>query len=91
MRKPYTKKITILSKKKICKRNDDIDELNVHSYILYFTLYYLTLTINAGFTYRLDRLKPRTSKLWDLRPRCIIFLTLLFDFHTYAVIAHCTF
>jgi hypothetical protein len=32
-----------------------------------------------------------THDLGGLRPRCIIFLTLLLDFHTYAVIAYCTF
>jgi hypothetical protein len=41
-------------------------------------------TPSAGFTYRLDRLGPRI--LGGLRPRCIIFLTLLLDIHTYAVI-----
>ena len=31
------------------------------------------------------------QNLGDLRPRCILFLTLLLDFHTYAVISYCTF
>ena len=30
--------------------------------------------LNAGFTYRLGRLKPRTSKSRGHRPRCIIIL-----------------
>ena len=49
---------------------------------------------SAGFTYILDRLKPRASRLrggGGLRPWCIVFLTLLLDFHTYAVITYCTF
>ena len=36
---------------------------------------------SAGFTYRLDRLEPRASKFGGLRPRCIIFFTLLLDSH----------
>ena len=42
---------------------------------------------SAGFTYRLDRLKPRASTFRGLRPRCMIFLTLLFEFHTYVAIS----
>ena len=48
-----------------------------------------SLLNSAGFTYRLDRLKPQ--HVGSLRPRCIIFLTLLLNFHTYAVITYCTF
>jgi hypothetical protein len=43
----------------------------------------------VGSTYSLERLKPRASKFRG--PRCIIFLTLLLDFHTYAVITYYTF
>jgi hypothetical protein len=31
------------------------------------------------------------QNLWGLRTRCILFLTLLLDYHTYAVITYCTF
>jgi len=48
------------------------------------------LSPSAGFSYRLDRLKSSASKLRGLRPRCMLFLTLLFDFHTCAVITYCT-
>jgi hypothetical protein len=45
---------------------------------------------SVGFTYRLDRLKPRDSKFrWT---RYIIYSTLSLDIHTwYVVIAYCTF
>ena len=47
---------------------------------------------SAGFPYSLDRLKPRASKLRGPPAKVYnIFLTLLLDFHTYVVIAYCTF
>jgi hypothetical protein len=47
---------------------------------------------SAGFTHRPDRLKPRVSRFRGPPAKVYnLFLTLLFDFHTYAVIAYCTF
>ena len=46
---------------------------------------------SAGFPYMIDRLKPRASKFRDPPVKCIIFLKLLLNFHTYAVITYCTF
>jgi hypothetical protein len=51
----------------------------------------LCSNVSAGFTYRLDRLKPRASKSRGPPTKVIIFLTLLLDFHIYAVITYCTF
>jgi hypothetical protein len=51
----------------------------------------IVLVSSAGFTYRLDRLRPRASQFRGPPARCIIFLTLLLDFHIYAVIKYCTF
>ena len=45
---------------------------------------------NAGFTYRFDRLKHRASKFRGPPAKVYIFLTLLLDFHTCAVITYCT-
>jgi len=42
--------------------------------------------INAGFTYRFDRLKPRASKFGGPPAKVYHLLTLLLDYHTYAVI-----
>jgi hypothetical protein len=49
------------------------------------------LTISAGFTYRLDRLKPKASECRGPPVKVYNILTLLLDFHTYAVITYCTF
>ena len=43
------------------------------------SLLFINAMSSAGFTYRLDRLKPRASKFRG--PRCIVYLTLLLDFH----------
>jgi hypothetical protein len=51
----------------------------------------IKVNTSAGFAYRLDRLKPRASKFRGPPPRCIIFLTPLFDFHTYAIKTYCIF
>ena len=56
------------------------------------TIYYELPTMNnAGFTYRFDRLKHRASKFRGPPAKVYIFLTLLLDFHTCAVITYCTF
>jgi hypothetical protein len=51
----------------------------------------LILIISAGFPYKLDRLMPRASQFRGPRAKVYNVLTLLLDFHTNAVIAHCTF
>jgi hypothetical protein len=53
--------------------------------------HHLYFVYSVGFTYRLDRLKPRASKFRRLLAKVYNILTLLLDFHTYAVIAYCTF
>ena len=66
---------------------------SISTFIAFVTLKYFSIfcdifMCNAGFTYRLD-IGPQN--LGGLRPRCILFSTLLLEFHTYAVIAYCTF
>ena len=46
---------------------------------------------SAGFTHRLDRLKPRASQFRGPPTMVYNIFTLLLDFHTYAVITYCTF
>ena len=48
-------------------------------------------TQSVGFTYRLDRLKPRVSKFRRPPAKVYNILTLLLDFHAYAFITYCTF
>ena len=47
--------------------------------------------ISAGFTNKLDRLKHRVPKFRGHPATRILFLTLLLDSHTYAVMTYCTF
>ena len=72
-------------------------------YLLYSGYNAITLFLNiqqvfkvkdvasAGFTYRLDRLKPRASKFRGPPAKVYNVLILLLDFHTYAVMTYCTF
>ena len=62
-------------------------------HIIAETMTSITMMFSAGFTNRPDRLKPKTSNFGEppAKPRCITFLPMLLDFHTYVVIAYCTF
>jgi hypothetical protein len=42
------------------------------------------------YIYMLDRLKPRVSRCMGAPAKVFDILTLLLDFHTYAVITYCT-
>ena len=51
--------------------------------ILIIALIQHKIGINAGFTYRFDRLKPRASKFGGPPVKVYDILTLLLDYHTY--------
>ena len=58
--------------------------------LIYNTFLYLFIgEFSAGFTYRLDRLKPRASKFKGSPTK--VGVSLLMYFHTFAVITYCTF
>jgi hypothetical protein len=77
--------------------NEDIPNItydNVQRSLLAVICWILSLKkSSAGFTYRLDRLKPRASKFRGPPTKVYnIFNTvIILDFHTYAVITYCTF
>ena len=54
----------------------------IMSYIVMYNLVFnIIQRISAGFTYRLDRLKPRASKFRGPPVNVYNILTLLLDFH----------